>query len=164
MMTARARCGGGTARENCDGRAAASSPPAPASVGPDSYTMPRSLNSNFHGGAIVQPPFAPFLHPPAPTEPFMRPLFSCADAVVTLSLAPSLATAQGVERFPLEGRDVAVYNLVGTMKVEGGAGDRVVVEVTRIGADAAQLKIETGELRGRNSLRIHYPADRIVYA
>ena len=94
----------------------------------------------------------------------MRLLFSCAAAAATLSLAPALATAQGVERFSLEGRDVAVYNIVGTMKVEGGAGDRVTVEVTRVGGDAAQLKIETGELRGRNTLRIRYPADRIVYA
>jgi hypothetical protein len=84
-------------------------------------------------------------------------------ATLSLLLAPALAAAQGVERFPLDGRDVAVYNLVGTMKVEGGTGDRVVVEVTRIGGDAARLKIETGELRGRNTLRIRYPEDRIVY-
>jgi hypothetical protein len=94
----------------------------------------------------------------------MRLLFACAATAATLSLAPSVAAAQGVERFPLEGRDVAVYNLVGTMKVEGGSGGGVVVEVTRVGADAAKLKIETGPLRGRSTLRIHYPSDRIVYS
>jgi lia operon protein LiaG len=94
----------------------------------------------------------------------MRLFLSCAAAAVTLSLAPSFAAAQGIERFPLGGRDIAVYNLVGTMKVEGGDGDRVVVEVTRVGGDAAKLRIETGQLRGRNTLRIHYPSDRIVYS
>lgn len=93
----------------------------------------------------------------------MRFAFARSAAALTLSLSPALALAQGVERFPLDGRDVAIYNLVGTMRVEGGSGDRVVVEVTRVGAEAARLKIETGTLRGRNTLRILYPADRIVY-
>jgi lia operon protein LiaG len=94
----------------------------------------------------------------------MRLFSPYAAAAVTLSLASTFAAAQGVERFPLDGRDVAVYNLVGTMKVEGSSGDHVVVEVTRVGGDAARLKIETGMLRGRNTLRIHYPEDRITYA
>jgi lia operon protein LiaG len=81
---------------------------------------------------------------------------------LSLLLAPALV-AQGVERFPLDGGEVAIYNLVGTMKVEGGTGDRVIVEVTRVGGDAARLKIETGALRGRNTLRVRYPEDRIIY-
>jgi hypothetical protein len=84
-------------------------------------------------------------------------------AALMLLLAPALLAAQGVERFPLDGREVAIYNIVGTMKVEGGTGDRVIVEVTRVGGDAARLKIETGEVRGRNSLRVQYPEDRIIY-
>jgi hypothetical protein len=84
-------------------------------------------------------------------------------AVLLLLVAPALVAAQGVERFPLDGAEVAIYNLAGTMKVEGGTGDRVIVEVMRVGGDAARLKIETGELRGRNTLRVRYPEDRIIY-
>jgi lia operon protein LiaG len=93
----------------------------------------------------------------------MRPSLPRGIAALTLLLAPAAVAAQGVERFPLDGREVAIYNLVGTMKVEGGSGDRVVVEVTRVGGDAARLKIETGDVRGRNALRVRYPEDRIVY-
>jgi lia operon protein LiaG len=82
---------------------------------------------------------------------------------VSALLFPTLARGQQTERFTLDGREVAVYNLVGTMKVEGGGGDKVVVEVTRAGADAGRLKIETGDVRGRSSLRVRYPEDRIVY-
>ena len=84
-------------------------------------------------------------------------------AALSLFLVPALV-AQGVERFPLTGREVAIYNLVGTMTVEGGTGSQVVVEVTRVGGDAARLKIETGTVRGRNALRVLYPEDRIVYS
>jgi lia operon protein LiaG len=78
-------------------------------------------------------------------------------------LLPAVLCAQQTERVALDGRTVAIYNLVGTLKVEGGSGDQVVVEVTRVGRDAARLKVETGEVRGRTALRIRYPEDRIVY-
>lgn len=77
-------------------------------------------------------------------------------------LLPAVAQAQ-TERFTLDGPEVAVYNLVGTLKVEGGAGDKVIVEVTRVGRDAQRLTIQTGDVRGRPALRIRYPEDRIVY-
>lgn len=76
---------------------------------------------------------------------------------------PSLLSAQQTERVALDGREVAIYNLVGKLRVEGGSGDRVIVEVTRGGRDAARLTLETGDIRGRNSLRVRYPDDRIVY-
>ena len=82
---------------------------------------------------------------------------------VTL-LLPSMLSAQRVERVALEGRNVAIYNLAGRVRVEGGTGDRVVVEVTRGGRDAAKLTLETGEVRGRMTLRVRYPSDRIRYA
>jgi lia operon protein LiaG len=78
-------------------------------------------------------------------------------------LLPAAVPAQQTERVVLDGRTVAIYNLVGTLKVEGGGGDQVVVEVTRVGRDAGRLKTETGEVRGRTTLRIRYPEDRIVY-
>ena len=59
---------------------------------------------------------------------------------------------------------MAIYNLVGKLRVEGGSGDRVVVEVTRAGRDAGRLKLETGNVRGRTALRIQYPEDRIYYS
>jgi hypothetical protein len=42
-------------------------------------------------------------------------------AIAALAL-PSGIAAQQVERIVLEGRDVAIHNLVGALRVEGGAG------------------------------------------
>jgi hypothetical protein len=103
-------------------------------------------------------PARPHPHP----DPIMRLRLARTTAVSAL-LLPALARGQQTERFTLDGREVAVYNLVGTMKVESGGGDKVVVEVTRAGADAGRLKIEIGDVRGRPSLRVRYPEDRIVY-
>jgi hypothetical protein len=85
-------------------------------------------------------------------------------ATLALVLVPSLAPAQSVERVTLEGSEVAVYNLVGRLRVEGGGGSSVVVEVTRAGRDASRLQVEKGDVRGRMALRIVYPDDRIVYS
>lgn len=76
--------------------------------------------------------------------------------------APALA-AQQAERFTLPGKDVAVYNLAGVMRVEGGSGRDVTVEVTRRGPDAGRLEVRTGPVQGVEALRVIYPADRIVY-
>ena len=83
-----------------------------------------------------------------------------------LALVPSFlfitaATAQQPERFQLQGDDVAVYNLVGAVTVEPGTGD-LAVEITRTGRDAAKLRIEQGEVRGAEALRVIYPADDIL--
>jgi hypothetical protein len=83
--------------------------------------------------------------------------------LLVVLLLPATLRAQQAERVVLEGRNVAIYNLAGRMRVEGGTGDRVVVEVTRGGRDAARLRLETGELRGRMTLRVRYPSDRIRY-
>ena len=87
--------------------------------------------------------------------------FLRATTLVAL-FTPTVAHAQ-VERFTLDGPEVAIYNLVGVLRVEGGSGDRVSVEVTRGGRDAARLTIENGSVRGRPTLRVRYPEDRIVY-
>jgi DUF4097 and DUF4098 domain-containing protein YvlB len=65
-------------------------------------------------------------------------------------------------RFVLKGDSVAVYNLVGELHVEAGSGSDVVVQVARGGDDSAKLEIQTGPLRGRETLRIIYPDDVIV--
>jgi hypothetical protein len=83
--------------------------------------------------------------------------------ILALAL-PAALSAQQVERIVLEGRDVAVHNLVGTLRIEGGTGDRFVVEVTRGGRDAGRLTLETGAVRGRPTFRVRYPSDRISYS
>ncbi len=83
--------------------------------------------------------------------------------LLTALLAARALDAQQSQRFTLAGTEVAVYNLAGTLHVEGGTGARVVVDVTRGGADAGRLTIETGVVRGHDALRVRYPGDRIVY-
>jgi lia operon protein LiaG len=77
-------------------------------------------------------------------------------------LLPTSAAAQQGERYTLDGDDVAVYNLAGTLTVEPGTG-AVSVDLVRGGADAARLKVEQGELDGRETLRVLYPGQSIVY-
>jgi hypothetical protein len=81
--------------------------------------------------------------------------------VVAAGLLAPPATAQEVQR--LAGQDVAVYTLVGQVQVVGGTGSEVVVRITRGGADASQLRVETGQIDGRSTLRVVFPDDEIVY-
>ena len=81
--------------------------------------------------------------------------------VLALAPPPRLLAAQEVER--LRGSEVAVYNLAGRMEIVRGEGDDVVVRVSRGGNDAGRLHVETGEIRGRQTLRVVYPGDEIVY-
>jgi hypothetical protein len=83
--------------------------------------------------------------------------------VALLCLAVPLA-AQQPERFALTGGNVAVYNLVGEMRVEAGSGRDVVVEVTRGGSDRQQVRVERGLIDGREALRVFVPASQIVYS
>jgi lia operon protein LiaG len=73
------------------------------------------------------------------------------------------AAAAQTERRSLSGSSIAIYDLVGRVSVEQGTGSEVVVEITRGGHDAKKLSIDVGELRGRNTLRVHFPDDDIVY-
>jgi hypothetical protein len=85
-----------------------------------------------------------------------------AIAVVFATSVASESVAQTEQR-TIKGSTVAVYNLVGRLRAIAGTGDAVVVDITRAGTDAAKLKIETGPIGGRETLRIVYPSDRIVY-
>lgn len=69
--------------------------------------------------------------------------------------------AQEVER--ISGRDVSVYNLAGNVDIVRGSGSEVVVRIDRGGRDAADLRIETGQIGGRATLRVVYPDDQVVY-
>lgn len=86
----------------------------------------------------------------------MRGIVFMAAALIAMP-----ASAQEVER--VSGRSVAVYNLAGHVEVVRGSGSEVVVRIARGGGDAAELSVETGEIRGWSTLRIVYPSDEIVY-
>ena len=76
--------------------------------------------------------------------------------------APTLCQAQ--KQFTLSGDEVAVYNLAGKVSVSAGSGGSVMVAVTPGGSDGGKLTFAEGTVRGRNSLRVIYPSDRIVYS
>jgi hypothetical protein len=78
-----------------------------------------------------------------------------------VALAVPCPVAAQTSRYVLKGDSVAVYNLVGELRVESGSGSDVAVQVTRGGADAARLDVQSGPLRGRETLRIIYPEDLI---
>jgi hypothetical protein len=82
---------------------------------------------------------------------------------LALFSAGAVAGAQAAERRVVAGDAVAVYNLAGEVRVEGGAGNDVVVEIRRGGSAASRLRVETGERRNWRTLRVVYPSDRIVY-
>lgn len=75
-------------------------------------------------------------------------------------LLASTATAQ--ERHTLSG-DAAVYNLAGTVRVVAGSGRDVTVESTFRGRDAAKLRVQQSEVRGRQAVHVVFPDDDIVY-
>jgi len=87
----------------------------------------------------------------------------CTVAGVFAIASPFVAHAQG-ERFSLSGRDVGIYNLVGSIKAVSGSGGDVTVTVAKSGKDAAQLRVEQGAINGRQTLRVIYPARRITFA
>lgn len=82
-----------------------------------------------------------------------------AAGMVVSAAAPAIAQ----ESYRLDGRDVAIYNLAGTVELVPGSGSSVNVTVTAGGDDAARLSVEVGEVRGRMALRVLYPDDQIVY-
>jgi len=87
-------------------------------------------------------------------------------ALLVMALATpfalDVAPAQAQEH-RVSGTEVAVYNLAGEVEVVRGGGSDVVVEVTRGGSDASQLDVAISEINGRQTLRVIYPADEIVY-
>lgn len=82
---------------------------------------------------------------------------------VGAALALVLSGVARAETFHVDGETFAIYNLAGRIEVVAGSGTDLVVEVTRGGRDAAKLRIETGPIGGRGTLRVIYPNDRIRY-
>lgn len=73
------------------------------------------------------------------------------------------ARVGAAETYSLPGSDIRIFNLVGPIKVVPATSGDVVVEVTKTGRDAEQVRVETGPLDGRSTLRVVYPGRRIVY-
>ena len=97
------------------------------------------------------------------TSPSIRARLAAVVLAGAAALSWAHPAAAQTEQRTLTGERVAVYNLVGKLRVQPATGNQVVVDITRGGADARELKIESGDLRGANTLRVVYPADRIVY-
>lgn len=81
----------------------------------------------------------------------LRPALSVA------LLLPLVADAQ--ERHVLTGSTAIIWNLAGTVRLEAGTGNDVVVEVTRGGADARKLEVT---MKG-GQLIVRYPDTHVVY-
>ena len=94
---------------------------------------------------------------------FFRPLAIAVTVALAVGTLGTAAGAQTPDRRTLAGSDIAVYNIAGVMRVEGGTGGDVSVEVTRGGRDGSKLQIATGPIRGRETLRVIYPDRRILY-
>jgi lia operon protein LiaG len=92
----------------------------------------------------------------------VRPLVCALSVALLTVLGPQDGQAQEVHS--LGGNQVAVFNLAGTVEVVSGSGSEVVVEITRGGADGAQLDVAMDEVGGRQALIVRYPSDRIVYS
>lgn len=83
--------------------------------------------------------------------------------VTSAALFFTVATVGAQERYSVAGNAVAVYNLAGTVQVEHGTGDNVVVEVRRGGRDAERLQVDRRSVDGRSALIIRYPSGNVVY-
>lgn len=111
--------------------------------------MTKSTISRFHLGSLALAAALFLVTPLGPAAGTLGPV------------ASGSVSAQEVHR--LDGPRVAVYNLAGAVEVVRGDGSQVVVEVTRGGADRGRLSVETGRIGGRETLRVIYPGDRVVY-
>jgi lia operon protein LiaG len=91
------------------------------------------------------------------------PRFFLCLPVIALLIGQATSSAQVTDRRTIGGPAVAVHNVAGRVRIEGGGTGDVVVEITRGGADAARLRIETGPHGDWQTIRVVYPSDRIVY-
>ena len=82
--------------------------------------------------------------------------------ILVAAAAPIAAHGQTDHR-SLSGDRVSIYNLAGHVRVQAATGSQVTVDITRGGRDAGKLRVETGEIRGWNSLRVIYPSNHIIY-
>jgi DUF4097 and DUF4098 domain-containing protein YvlB len=74
-----------------------------------------------------------------------------------------LAGPLAAQSYSLSGDRIAIYNIAGAVTVTGGGSGAVKVGVELQGSDARSLKVETGPIRGAETLRVIYPDDDIIY-
>lgn len=94
---------------------------------------------------------------------FQGPAAPVAGLACALLLSLAGFSTAAAARYELTGSDVSVYNLIGEVSIVAGTGSSVAVEVTLSGPDAGELKVETGSIDGRQTLRVVYPGDEFVY-
>lgn len=84
-------------------------------------------------------------------------------AIPVLLAATAPVAAQQVQRFSLEGPRVEIYDLVGRATLHRGSGNAVLVQATRVGADAGALEFATDRdgTDGASRLRVVFPLDHV---
>jgi hypothetical protein len=70
--------------------------------------------------------------------------------------------AQSVDHRSLSS-PAAIYDIAGTIHVVRGTGSDITIDVARGGRDADKLTIATGLVGDRQTLRVLFPGDRVVY-
>lgn len=71
--------------------------------------------------------------------------------------------AAAQEEYRLQGDEVAIYNLLGDVEMARGAGDEVIIQMTRGGGDAEQLGTDFRNVQSRASFIVEYPDGDLVY-
>ena len=96
-------------------------------------------------------------------QPFAAGLTALGLVIPALFAAPAPAAAQQTQRFSLEGQRVEIYDVVGRATLHRGTGNTVVVQTTRVGADAARLEFATDRegAGGAARFRVVYPLDQL---
>jgi DUF4097 and DUF4098 domain-containing protein YvlB len=97
-------------------------------------------------------------------QPFATGLTALGVIIPALCAAPAPAAAQQTQqRFSLEGQRVEIYDVVGRATLHRGGGGAVVVQATRVGADAARLEFATDRegAGGTARFRVVYPLDQL---
>jgi len=97
------------------------------------------------------------------SEPRLARASAAVALLTALAVMPSAAHAQD-STIVLKSGPASIYNLAGKVSVEPTDGPAIKVIVTRGGDDARQLKIATGMIDGRQTVRVIYPDKRIVYS
>jgi lia operon protein LiaG len=70
--------------------------------------------------------------------------------------------AQSVDHRTLSS-PAAIYDIAGSIHVVRGTGNDITIDITRGGRDADKLSIATGEIGDRQTLRVLFPSDRVVF-
>jgi hypothetical protein len=96
-------------------------------------------------------------------RPFGRAPALAVVSLLALGAGAGLPSARSGERYTLAGPSLAVYDLAGEVVIEPAANGDLAVLVSRGGADAARLQIESGPIAGVATLRVVFPDSRVVY-